>query len=291
MFVCKALLQLLPLQTEGGDQKMPYVLQAFPDGASARRVKRLLVRCTNKNCSWKNELGNLGEHLGRCEYTVVLCSIGCGEQVVRTADGLHHRYVNECGYAIVGCGYIGIEEHLKDHHKEAIQSHLLLAVKAFRPRHVAPVVLKMKMFDIQGPSKFWTSPPFYSHVSGYKLCLRISASGYGEGKGTHVSVYVGIMKGENDDKLVWPLRAKFRVALLNQLDDSRHFERHFVMDSNESKKYNSRVRDAERSPYPWGEPTFISHKELLERENGAIYYADNAAFFKVEVEVLAACKP
>lgn len=326
-------------------------LGSFPDGASARRVRRLLVRCANKSCSWKNELASLGEHLGRCEYAMVLCSMGCGEHVVRGELSTHldsscilrqypcphcnvtgtylvmtgphldecprmkiacskpgcelmverrdmESHLYECGkpkfqceYAIVGCGYMGIEVYMKDHLKEAVHSHLSLAVEAFRFHHVAPVVLKMETFDIQGPSKFWTSPPFYSHTSGYKLCLRVNASGYGEGKGTHVSVYVSIMKGENDDRLAWPLRAKFRVALLNQLDDSHHFERHFVMDTNESKKYNRRVKDAATSPNPWGEPTFISHKELLERENGAMYCDDNTAFFKVGVEVLAACKP
>lgn len=322
-------------------------LDSFHDGASARRVKRLLVKCSNKSCPWKNELGNLGEHLDKCEYTMIPCTRGCGEDVARgelrahlegscilrqyecphcstsgtyrDVTGVHleecprvkvtcakpgcglmierrdmESHLYECGkpklqceYAIVGCGYVGIEERLKEHMAAAVHSHLALAMEAFKPRHVAPVVLRMQNFDIHGSNKFWTSPPFYSHASGYKLCLRVNPNGYGEGKGTHVSIYVSIMRGENDDSLMWPLRAKFRVALLNQLDDSGHFEKHFVMDSNESKKYNSRVVDVERSPNPWGEPTFMSHEELVDGK----YCVNKIAFFQVGVEILPACKP
>ena len=326
-------------------------LDSFPDGASARRVRRLVVKCSNKNCSWQNELGNLDEHLGRCEYALVRCSLGCGEEVPRgelsshiegtcilrrfecphcgaTGTYLHvtgehleqcprvkvacakpgcglmvergdmetHLYECgkeklQCGYAIVGCGYVSIKERLERHTKDAVDTHLALAMEAFSPRHVAPVVLRIQNFDTQGPSKFWTSPAFYSHALGYKMCLRVNSNGYGEGKGTHISVYVSLMRGENDERLTWPLRAIFRVALLNQLDNSGHFEKQIVMDSNEIKKYNSRVKDAERSSFPWGEPKFMSHAELLDGDGGAKYCANSTAFFQVGVEILPACKP
>ena len=40
------------------------------------------------------------------------------------------------------------------------------------------------------------SPPFYSHPHGYKLCLRVYANGHGEGKDTHISIFVSLMRGE-----------------------------------------------------------------------------------------------
>ena len=45
------------------------------------------------------------------------------------------------------------------------------------------------------------STPFYMHQKGYKLCLAVDSKGYGSGKGTHVSVFVAIMKEEHDDQL------------------------------------------------------------------------------------------
>ena len=43
------------------------------------------------------------------------------------------------------------------------------------------------------------STPFYTHQNGYKMCLGADSKGYGSGKGTHVSVFVTVMKGEHDD--------------------------------------------------------------------------------------------
>ena len=33
----------------------------------------------------------------------------------------------------------------------------------------------------------WCSPPFYTHLGGYRMCLRVDANGDGSEKGTHVS--------------------------------------------------------------------------------------------------------
>ena len=38
------------------------------------------------------------------------------------------------------------------------------------------------------------------------MCLGVDANGDGDGAGTHVSVFVTIMRGEHDDKLTWPFR-------------------------------------------------------------------------------------
>ena len=47
----------------------------------------------------------------------------------------------------------------------------------------------------------WYSLPFFSGPEGCKLCLDVNANGFGDEKGTHVSVFVQIVKGEYDDKL------------------------------------------------------------------------------------------
>ena len=59
----------------------------------------------------------------------------------------------------------------------------------------------------------WYSPPFYSHLGGYKMCLRVDANGEGDGRGTHVSVFVYLMRGEFDDDLKWPFSGKITVQL------------------------------------------------------------------------------
>ena len=76
---------------------------------------------------------------------------------------------------------------------------------------VAPFVVKMFNFTDKNVSKEeWISSPFFAYEGGYQMCLRVDAGGYGDGKGTHVSVYLHLMKGPHDDKLeksgYWPLR-------------------------------------------------------------------------------------
>ncbi len=45
------------------------------------------------------------------------------------------------------------------------------------------------------------SPSFYTSPNGYHMRIRVDANGYGEGEGSHVSVYVFLLKGEHDDEL------------------------------------------------------------------------------------------
>lgn len=50
------------------------------------------------------------------------------------------------------------------------------------------------------------------------MCVHVCANGYGECKGTHVTVSVQLMKGEFDDQLKWPFRGQIIVQLLSQVD-------------------------------------------------------------------------
>ena len=66
------------------------------------------------------------------------------------------------------------------------------------------------------------SPGFYISPVGYKMCIKVDCNGYGISKGTHVSVYAYLMRGENDDHLPWPFTGTVTVELLNQLEDDSH---------------------------------------------------------------------
>ena len=66
----------------------------------------------------------------------------------------------------------------------------------------------------------WHSEPFLAFNEGYQMCLSINADGYGNGKGTHVSFFLHLMKGAHDDTLeqsdYWPLREAFTIELYTQ---------------------------------------------------------------------------
>ena len=60
------------------------------------------------------------------------------------------------------------------------------------------------------------SPPFYTSIHGYRVCLRAYLNGDGSGKGTHISLFVVIMKSEYDDLLAWPFAHTVTLSLINQ---------------------------------------------------------------------------
>ena len=60
------------------------------------------------------------------------------------------------------------------------------------------------------------SPPFYVGRFGYKVCARLYPNGDGIGKGTHMSMFFVIMRGEHDALLPWPFIQKVHFRLLDQ---------------------------------------------------------------------------
>ena len=88
--------------------------------------------------------------------------------------------------------------------------------------HMSPVTIKMSEYNTKKTDEVeWYSDPFYTHNKGYKMCVCVDAAGNGH-DGTHLSVFLCLMKGPHDDELTWPLRGKFEIRLLNQISDSEH---------------------------------------------------------------------
>ena len=107
----------------------------------------------------------------------------------------------------------------------------------------------------------WYSQPFYSRPGGYKLCLRVDANGIIDGKGTHVSVFVYLMKGENDDQLQFPFEHNATYGILNWKRDENHVIKttHF---KTIPKEYKQRVTSGERVAKGWGFTKFLPHSSL-----------------------------
>ena len=60
------------------------------------------------------------------------------------------------------------------------------------------------------------SAPFYTSRFGYKMCLWLYLNGDGAGKGTHLSFFLTIMRGEYDALLSWPFQQMVTLMLLDQ---------------------------------------------------------------------------
>ena len=119
------------------------------------------------------------------------------------------------------------------------------------------------------------SLPFYTSRYGYKLCLRLYILGDGIGKGTHMSLFFVVMRGEFDNILQWPFTHKVTFRLLNQ-GAGQDVVDSFLPDpmSSSFKKPKTDMNVAS------GCPRFVSISDV--KTGGFI--ANDTIFIKVKVE-------
>ena len=156
------------------------------------------------------------------------------------------------------CGKLLLES---DQFKKQIAT-LLKDVQVIQTSLIPSCPADVTMTDFEQHKKDddqWFSLPFYSHPKGYKMCLRVDANGHGQGKNTHTSVYIHLMKGEFDDQLKWPFRGEVTVKLLNQKQARGH---HDGTVSCTDDTPGSRVTEGERAKEGWGSPNFIPYADL-----------------------------
>ena len=106
---------------------------------------------------------------------------------------------------------------------------------------------KRKQFDNE-----YYSPPFYSQLHGYKLCIGVNANGYDNAKSTHMSVYAYLMKGECDSVLDWPFEGDIIIELINWREDMHHLSHTIVFNQHIELQYSSRVTEGDISEHGWG---------------------------------------
>ncbi|XP_074632134.1 TNF receptor-associated factor 3-like [Acropora palmata] len=118
--------------------------------------------------------------------------------------------------------------------------------------------------------------PFYVGRFGYKVCARLYPNGDGMGKGTHVSVFFVIMRGEHDALLPWPFTQKVHFRIIDQdriRDASDAFRPN--ADSSSFKKPRSDMNIAS------GCPTLLSHADL---QRGG-YVKNDTMFVRINVDM------
>ena len=152
------------------------------------------------------------------------------------------------------------------------------------PHQIAPITVKVTKFSYWLKSiSEWYSSPFFAFEGGYQMYLKVDAAGSGIGEGTHVSVYLYLMKGPHDDELEqsghWPLRGTFTIELLNQLNDSDHHS--YAVKYGAFSGYH-RVK-TDKNVMIDAMPKFISHDTLLHHSNGG-YHKSDLLIFRISYE-------
>ena len=158
----------------------------------------------------------------------------------------------------------------------------IMAMMSMPGDQKCPVILKMSDYNRQKTRKIvWYNNSFYTHNRGYKMCLRVDAAGNGKYDGTHLSVFLYLMKGPHDDELTWPLREKIEINLLNHISDSEHHSDVLSYDICTTSTVIDRVIKGEKASEGWGNPQFISNEDLHKITSTCQYLKDDHLFFQI----------
>ena len=160
-----------------------------------------------------------------------------------------------------------------------------------QPKAVCPMIIKFSCFShYKELDKKWYSPGIYTCEGGYKFRLCIFPNG--NGKGDHVSVYINVMPGEYDDTLEWPLRGKFTIFILNQLENRNHHSQIVSFDEHTSDGAGACKKKEEEDESGWGLHKFILQSQLgFNSQSNTQYLKDDTLYFRVDVTLCSTTKP
>ena len=144
--------------------------------------------------------------------------------------------------------------------------HLIWKIENYTERKNKAVIGQVKALH---------SAPCFTSKYGYKYCLRLYLAGDGMGKGTHVSLFLVIMKSEYDEIQAWPFNKQVRMCLINQQDRSKDKVEKLRPDRN-SSSYKKPVKNFNVA---FGCPLFMETKCL---ENGG-FLKDDAFFIELNL--------
>ena len=145
---------------------------------------------------------------------------------------------------------------------------------------IIPVYRTIEQFRINNEyeAELYTDP-FYTTQGGYKMTLNVYPNGDGPGKGTHISAFICLMKGENDHNLPFPFSGIFTIKLLNWKQDTGHVVKSVVFDETMPLKYRRQVTTGQMAN-GWG-CDFLSHTKLMGESSDHQYLYENKLCFQI----------
>ena len=234
-----------------------------PNNEIVRRVNNLenktadhevLLVESNRSIEKANrDVGNVRRLVETVEETV--------RRVERRIESIEHTL------ALRNVTLADLEEYVRQQEFSSYDGKLLWKITEFaRKRNEA----------VSGQQVSFFSPCFYTSRYGYKMCARIYLNGDGMGRGTHISVFFVVLRGQYDAILRWPFRQKVTFMLFDQ-DNVQHVIEAFRPDPNSP----SFQRPRRETNIASGCPMFCSLTEL----NNHAYVRDDTMFLKIIVDI------
>ena len=244
-------------------RKCGFLLLACPLGCGERvhssaMKDHILSDCCKRlyeceHCSYCNDFDIVTEqHYPVCEQFPVECPNACSGVILKRLELASHLeeqcllQVIQCPFTSAGCTVQMPRREMEEHEEKAMQQHLRMMMSMMlklKPNQDTPTVdtattKQVKHLVNLPPVQFaitdftkkmecdaeWISPVFYSHLDGYKLCLVVYPNGIPSGKGTHVSIFVGLLTESLGKKENCLVDFDIKVQMVNWRKDEGHQE-------------------------------------------------------------------
>ena len=225
---------------------------AMKDHMLSECCKRL---CECEHCGFCNDFDIVTElHYPVCEQLPVECPNVCSVENLKRIELASHLeeqcplQVIQCPFTSAGCTVQLPRREMEEHEDNAVRHHLrmMMRVVQLKPNQDPPAsavvtatTKQVKYLVNLPPVQFaitdftkkkecdaeWMSPVFYSHPDGYKLCLVVYPNGVPSGKGTHVSIFVGLLtEAALGNKENCHVDLDVKVQMVNWGEDEGHRE-------------------------------------------------------------------
>ena len=259
-------------------------------GKHIKICPKMIIECSNApHCKTRFPRETKHTHLSTCQYQKVACKyseFGCKTMLFRK-DFQEHENDDNAHLRIAMNTVLSLKKQSTLLNTQCMLLNTQLHCSNMKDQQYLTSIFKMPSFkEKKGSNIEFPSDPFYTHPRGYKIVICIDANGYGDNKGTHVSVWVYLMRGEYDDQLEFPFKGTIKFELLNQLEDKNHHCESYTHDG--TQDCSKRVIDGERSSEVQGVQDFISHEDLGHNAiKNCQYLQDDCLVFRISVDVLS----
>ncbi|XP_029316601.1 TNF receptor-associated factor 5-like isoform X2 [Cottoperca gobio] len=165
------------------------------------------------------------------------------------------------------------KQHLQELEATSYNGKLIWKIEDFRNRRDA---------EVKGHPPCLSSVPFHTGPCGYKMASKVYLNGDGEGRETHLSLYVVLMPGDFDALLPWPFKQTVSLSVLDQSGAGNHQSLSFRPDPT-SKSFQQPAGESV-SNVAVGFSCFVPLNKLETPQNAA-YVKDDTLFVKVKVDM------
>ncbi|XP_028977800.1 TNF receptor-associated factor 5 isoform X2 [Esox lucius] len=280
-------LQDRSLQVRGLEKEVrPLIKQVSHCDNTLSAVQRSLVEQKDHISSVRLQLEEFstvfGPGVARDELSQIRASLDALRQRVSITEGLkdhlgalNETYMRHTRLLSIHTAQLERnDEHFRELESTSYDGKLIWKLRDYRKRKEA---------GARGQGPCLSSAPFYTSRNGYKISARAYPYGDGAGHGTHLSLYVVLMRGDFDPLLPWPFKQPVSLSVLDQSGAKNHMTMSFRPDPSNSFHQPGSADATAATNVASGFPCFASHAQL-EAPKNAIYVRDDTLFIKVKVD-------